>query len=141
MKRMKITTVTMVFALAVLVLAACQKSEFGGDVNSEKLINIHASNAHANEYFITGSLEAEEGDTIKMTADLSKGSIKVEIIGAPADQSADELPEMDGEPILSADLKTNEGASGTVPAGTYMLKATCIEKATGTIQVEVISAQ
>ena len=44
---------------------------------------------------------------------------------------------MDGAAIISADLVRTDGASGTVPAGTYLLRAACLEKATGTIQIDV----
>ena len=61
----------------------------------------------------------------------------MELLGAPAEQSADSLPVINEEPIMKADLKNKDGASGTVPAGDYMVKATCLEKATGTVLIEV----
>jgi len=87
-----------------------------------------------------GSLEVDEGEQIVITSELTKGSIRVEIIGTPAEQSIDEVPDMNGEPIITADLKNTDGTSSTVPAGSYMLKATCLEKATGTVLIEVVPA-
>ena len=78
-----------------------------------------------------------EFEQIAIDANLTKGSIRVELLGAPAEQSADSLPVINEEPIMKADLKNKDGASGTVPAGDYMVKATCLEKATGTVLIEV----
>ena len=75
-----------------------------------------------------------------ITSDLTKGSVRVEILKAPEEQSVHELPELDGEPIITANLTAADGASGTVPAGNYLLKATCLEKATGTVRIEVRQA-
>ena len=61
----------------------------------------------------------------------------VEIVGTPAEQSIDELPDTNAEAVLTAKLHDNEGASGTLPAGSYLLRATCLARATGTVVIEV----
>ena len=129
-----------VFLSAILMLftlAACGRSEFGASDNTGKQMTITAKRAAKDAFFVSGSLEVAEGEQIVITADLAKGSIRVELIAVPGEQSADKLPELDGEAILTADLNSTEGASGTVPAGWYMVKATCLEKATGTVRIEV----
>ena len=72
-----------------------------------------------------------------MTSNLKKGSIRVELVSTPAEQSIDQLPEMNGEATLTAELTGTDGMSGTVPAGSYLLRATCLEKASGTVEIEV----
>ena len=134
---MKNRSIVLIFFLALLTLTGCGKSEFGLSVNTEKQMTITAENADKNAFFMVSSLEVSDGEQIIMTSNLTKGRIRVEIVGTPADQSINELPAMDGEAILTADLTGTEGASGTVPEGSYMLRATCLEKATGTIQIEV----
>ena len=135
---MKSKRTVFILLLALLMLAACGKSEFGLSENTGKKMTISAENAGKDAFFAAGSLEVDAGEKIVLTSDLSKGSIRVEIIKTPDDQSIGELPAMDGEAIISANLAGTEGASGTVPAGAYLLKATCLEKATGTILVEAV---
>ena len=141
MKRRNIFAVITLLVVLVLMLTACGKSEFGLSENTEKLMTITAEKADKDAFFLVGSLEVADGEQIEITSDLSKGTIRVEIIGAPAEQSIDEIPEMDGDATITADLSGTDGTSGTVPAGSYMLKATCLEKATGTIRIEVKPAQ
>lgn len=128
------------FLLAVLMLltlTACGRSEFGPSENTEKQMTITADHADKDAFFMAGSLEVGKGEQIVITSALAKGSIRIEIVEVPREQSADKLPELDGEAILTADLDGTEGASGTVPAGWYMVKATCLERATGTARIEV----
>ena len=123
--------------LAALLLTACGKSEFGMAENTAKRMTIAADNADKKDFFMVGSLEVEDGEQIVVTSNLKKGSIRVELIGTPAEQSIDQLPEMNGEATLTAELTGTDGVSGTVPAGSYLLRATCLEKASGTVEIEV----
>ena len=136
MKRNHILTVILVLAISALALTACGKSEFSGNWEGEKKMTVTAVNASPNDYFMSGTLTVADGEQVAISANLTKGSVRVELIGVPAEQSIDSVPEMDGEPIMKADLKATDGASGTVPAGEYMVKATCLEKATGTVVIE-----
>ena len=136
MKRIRNISVAIVLALLTLVCTACGKTEFGVTENAEKRMTIAAEKADKNAFFISGSLEAEEGDTIAISANLTKGTVRVEILAAP-DQSMEEFPEIDGTPIITANVSSSDQQSGTVPAGRYLVKATCLEKATGTVEIEV----
>ena len=132
----------LVAALAVLTMAltACGKSEFGVTENTEKRMVVTAENAPRDAFFMVGSLEAEEGDRISINANLTKGSVKVEIIASPEEQSIEEVPEFDSEPVIMLNAEKTDFTDYTVPAGSYMLRATCLEKATGTIVIEVTPA-
>ena len=129
-----------IFVLA-LTLTACGKSEFGVTENTRKHMTITAQNADKDAFFMVGSLDVADGEQIEITASLTKGSVKVEIVRSPDSQGISEIPEMDGAAIISANLVRTDGASGTVPAGTYLLRATCLERATGTIQIDVMPAE
>ena len=137
MKRMTSFTMIIALVLSMLVLTACGKSEFGLSENTEKKMTITAENADKDAFFMVGSLEVADGEQIAITSGLTKGSVRVEIVGTPEEQSIDQIPDMNAEATLTADLKGTDSVSGTVEAGTYMLKATCLEKATGTVLVEV----
>ncbi|MBQ8074910.1 MAG: hypothetical protein IJ237_02890 [Oscillospiraceae bacterium] len=136
-KKKTILAVISLLLLLALTLSACGKSEFGVSENTDKRMTVTAKNADKNSFFMVGSLHASEGEEITITSNLAKGSVKIEIIGTPAEQSIEELPKMDGEAIITANATGTDVVSGTVPAGQYMLKATCTERATGTVQIEV----
>ena len=123
--------------ILMLTLTACGKSEFGVSENTGKQMTVTAQNADKDAFFMVGSLDVDNGEQIVITSDLTKGSVRVEIVEAPKNQSIDEFPVMDGEPIITAVLENRTSAAGTVAAGSYLLRATCLEKATGTIQIEV----
>ena len=140
MKRTKTFSITLL-ALLVLMLTGCGKSEFGVTENTGKLIMITADSADKDAFFMTGSLEVADGEQIIISSELTKGSIRVEIVDAPDEQNMNELPEMDSEAIITANVSRTDGASGTVPPGNYLLRATCLEKATGTVRIEVKPAE
>ncbi len=129
-----------VLVFLVLMLSACGKSEFGVTENTGKQITITAQKADKDAFFMVGSLDVAEGEQIVITSGLTKGSVEVEIVAAPDGQRIDELPATDGEAIITANLQVGESASGTVAAGIYLLRATCLERATGTIQIDVTPA-
>jgi len=129
-----------ILALSALLLTACGKAEFGLSENTGKRMTITAEKADRNVFFMAGSLEVDEGEQIVISSDLTKGAVRVELVGTPEEQSIQELPDFNGEAVLTADVRAAEETSGTVPAGTYLLKTTCLERATGTVQIEVLPA-
>ena len=139
-KKRRINTLTIIVALAMfaLMLTACGKSEFGGNPDpGGKQITVKAVNADKGDYFIGGTVAVGEYEKIVISSNLDKGSIRVELFEAPAGESADQLPELSSEPIIEADVSSVEGTSSEVPPGIYLLKATCLEKATGHVYIEV----
>ncbi len=141
MKRITANAGILLLALAMTMLAACGKSEFGVTENSEKRIVITAENAAKDAFFMVGSLNADEGDMIVISSGIARGEIKVEIIPSSGEQSSEELPEMDEGALITAIIGSGDGVSGTVPAGTYYVRATVLEKATGTVTIEVLPAE
>ena len=138
-KKTRAAVIVLILLLA-MALTACGRSSFGLSGNEEKRMTVTAEKAAKNALCMAGSLEVAEGEGILVTSSLTKGRIRVELIGTPEEQSIDVLPETDGEAAFAAELGGEGSASGSVPAGSYMLRATCLEKATGTVQVEVTPA-
>ena len=137
MKRVRAFTLIAILAMMVFTLAACGRSEFVISENTGKQMTVTAKNAKKDDSFMAGSLEVVDGERIVITASMTKGTVKVEVFKAPEGQSIDTLPEMDDEPIIMAVASSKEEASAGVAAGTYLLKATCLEKATGSVQIAV----
>lgn len=141
MKRRNRFALITVLAILMLTLSACGQSYFKVDENTDKSMLISAQKAGKDSYFMSGSLTVEEGEEITASADLSKGRISVEIFLESGEQSMDQMPQLEEEPTLSANLQGTDSMSGTVNPGTYMVKATCLEKATGSIVIEVGPAE
>lgn len=141
MKRRNRFALITVLAILMLTLSACGQSYFKVDENTDKRMLISAQKAGKDSYFMSGSLTVEEGEEITASADLSKGRIRVEIFLESGDQSKDQMPQLEEEPALSANLQGTDSMSGTVNPGTYMVQATCLEKATGSIVIEVGPAE
>ena len=137
MKTRKLLALILATVFSVLLLAACGRSRFALSENSEKRMTIIAKNAEKNSFFVVGSLTVEEGEKVALSAELTKGGVRVELIGMPAGQSIGQLPEID-DARLSVDLTGTDASSGTVPAGSYLLRAICLDKASGSIRIEVL---
>jgi len=137
MKQAGTTKMIPVFFLALLTLTGCGKSGFGLTENTEKQMTITAENAGKDAFVMVGSLEVSDGEQVVISSNLTKGSVRVELVPAPEGQSINELPAMDAEAIITANLVNGESVSGTVPEGSYMLRAACLERATGTVRIEV----
>ena len=141
MKRNRLFAVILALALSALLLAACGKSEFGVIQNDPDRIVISAEKADKDAFFVTGTLEVAENQQIVAAADLEKGSIRVEIYAAPENiETVSELTDL-GDAILTGNLGAGESVSGTVDAGSYLVKAICLEKATGSVEVTVQPAE
>ncbi len=142
MKKKLLFTITALLLLTMICMTACEKSEFGMTENTEKYMQMTAKNADKDAFFMVGSLEVGEGEAIEVDSNIESGSIDVEFILSSGEQSVEELPEMDVEPvfIVKADKSTDKASAGVEP-GSYMVKATCTEKATGTIDINVIKSE
>ena len=141
MKRNRLFAVILALALSALLLAGCGKSEFGVIQNDPDRIVISAENADKDAFFVTGTLEVAEGQQIKAAADLEKGSIRVEIYAAPENvENVSELTDL-GDALLTGNLKADESVAGGMAAGSYLVKAICLEKATGSVEVTVQPGQ
>lgn len=142
MKKTISVLLTAVLVLSMMLVTSCGKSEFGLSENTEKLMTINAENAAKDDFFMTGTLEVADGEKVVVTSNLEKGSVKVELFATPEEQSIDEVPDVEeGEPVFMMNATGTDSQSGTMPAGSLMLKATVLEKATGTVTIEVLPAE
>lgn len=141
MRRLSVTLCILLLAVSAAMFTACEKSEFGVIDNTGKRMVIDAVNASEGASISAGSLEAEEGEQITVTSDMEKGSVSVELFAIPEGQNKDELPEPEGEPVITSVCDGSSTQTGTVSAGSFMLRAACTEKATGTITIEVTPAE
>ena len=140
-RKTNLTIILLALALAAAALAGCGKSEFGVIQNDPDRIVISAENADKDAFFVTGTLEVAENQQIVAAADLEKGSIRVEIYAAPENvENVNELTDL-GDAILTGNLIADESVAGGMAAGSYLVKAICLEKATGSIEVMVQPAQ
>lgn len=140
MKKIRIIPLVALLTLLALTLTACGNSVFMVTENTGKKMVITAEKAAKNSFFAVDALEVAEGEQIVISAALTKGMIGVRIYSNEPEESIEALPEYKDDPIISADLHDKDGCSGTVPAGTYTLHATCLDKATGTIEITVVPA-
>ena len=129
-------------AMSMMAMCACGGSSLGITGNSEKSMTIEAKNAAQGDFVLTGSLEVTEGEQVVIASSLEKGELKIELYATPAEQSAEEMPDVEGsEPVVMSNASGTETVSATVPEGSYMVKVTSVEKATGTVQIDVTPAE
>ena len=139
MKRRSIAIV-LVLALAMLALTACTTSEFSLEGTEEKKMTVSAKNAEKDSVAAVGGLMVGEGEMVVVTAALTEGSIRVEVLEAE-ETDEEEAPDLSGEAIFTANLESTDSSSAEMNAGEYMVRATCLEKATGTVTIEVVQAE
>ena len=139
MKKLSLIVIMCLITMSAVCISSCAKSEFGtADDITEKSLTIQAVKASKGDFFMTGQLQVKAGERIVISPALEKGSVMLEFIGADGmdDPDPDSIP-----PTASADISGSDITELDVPEGGYMVKATVTEKATGEIQVEVLSAE
>ena len=142
MKSRKMIVFVAFLVVAIMVMSACGTSEFSVDCSDEKAAHVNADNAQKDAWVVTGSLSVEEGEQLVLTSNLEKGEVKIELFGVSEEQSIDELPETpEGEPVVMFMAKGTDSMSGGVAAGSYLIKATVTEKATGTVDITASAAK
>ena len=94
---------------------------------------VTAKNADKDLFFAAGSLEVEEGETAVMTSHLEQGEVKVELF-----DSSGEMPDISKEAIMMFIAEGETELKGTLPEGSYMIRATVLKKASGTVTVKAV---
>lgn len=126
-----------VLAVSMLAMTSCGKHEFSGQLDDEKNMTITAVKADDGDYFVTGTLEVDEGEQITIDTNLESGEITLEFLGSEGEGSIDELPDMDGEATYTAFLSGTNSQTVSFGAGSFMLKPTVTKQATGTVTITV----
>ena len=137
MKNKYLVMTALLAAILMTGLCACNKVTLSGEIKDEKHMEIVADNADKGDYMMSGGLEVEDGQQIVTDYDLEKGKIEIALIREAEEQSEDELPDTDAEPEQVVEVSGTGGGSSQVPAGDYMVKVTCTEKAKGTVNLTV----
>lgn len=139
----KIISIIAIAALAVSMFAmtSCSKHEFSGQTDGDKNMTINAVNADKGDYFVTGTLVVDEGEEVAIDTQLEKGEITVEFIAAEGEGSIDKLPELDGDATYTAYLSGTNSQTVSIGAGSFMIKPTVTDKATGTVSITVQPAK
>lgn len=135
-KRRKCFVITLFILLVMLTMTACGGSAFSIDCSDEKAAHVNAENAAKDEWVVTGSLSVEDGEEVVLKSNLEKGEIRIELYATSEEQSIDELPEdPSGEPAVVFAASGTDSMSATMAKGSYMIKATVTDKATGTVDI------
>ena len=140
MRKIVYTVLAAVLALGMIAMTSCGKSEFTFSENTEKMMTVKAVNASKDSMAEVGTLEVGENEQISISSNLDEGTVLIEILGAPESESAEDAPELDSDPVLTGNMTGTDVISGTMAPGGYMVRATVIEKATGTVDIEVLPA-
>ena len=128
-KRFVSIIVVAMLAVSMLAMTSCGKSEFSGSVDDDKNMTINAVKAADGDYFVTGSLVVDEGEEVAINSNLESGAITVE------------FPDINGEATYTAFLEGTNSQAVSFGTGTFMIKPTVTEKATGTITITVRPAE
>ena len=137
MKRVFTAITVAVLVLSMLIMVSCG-SEFSGEVNNEKSMSIKANKAAPGNYFVTGSLVVEEDEEIETASDLESGSIELQFISTEGMDNIDEVPDLESAgPVCATIVSGSDTEHFSFGAGTYMVKAIVIGKATGSIEVTI----
>ena len=140
MKKLMSVVAVIVLAASMLTLVSCGKSELTGEVIDEKSMTVTASKADTGDYFVTGSLEFEEGEQLSIEPNLESGEMTIEFINGEGMDDPDELPDVSGDAQYTAFISGTNAQTVSMPAGTYMIKVTVTDKATGTVAINVVAA-
>lgn len=140
MKKLLSIMAVMVLTASMLTMVSCGKSELSGEVIDDKSMTVTASKADTGDYFVTGSLEIEEGEQLSIEPNLESGEMTIEFISAEGMDNPDELPELDGEAQYTAFISGTNAQKVSMPSGSYMIKVTVTDKATGSVAINVVGA-
>lgn len=137
MKRKMYLAIAVILAIGMFAMTSCSGS-FGVSDNNETSMTIVAEKAAKDLFFVSGTLEVDEGDQIVITPSLEKGSVDIELIAVPEEQSIDELPDTNGPADFETVVSGTDVVTAGVGKGSYMVRATVKERASGTIDLEVV---
>ena len=140
MKKLFSIFAVIVLAASMLAMVSCGKSELTGETIDDKSMTITASRADTRDFFATGSLVFEEGEQLSIEPNLESGEMTIEFISAEGMDNPDELPELDGEAQYTAFISGTNAQKVSMPSGSYMIKVTVTDKATGSVAINVVGA-
>ena len=140
MKKVLSVFAVIVLAASMFAMVSCGKSELRGEVIDDKSMTVTASRADTGDYFVTGSLVFEEGEQLSIEPNLESGEMTIEFINGEGMDDPEEIPDVSGDAQYTAFISGTNAQTVSMPAGTYMIKVTVTDKATGTVAINVVGA-
>ena len=143
MKIEKETKKVFAFALiALLVLVAVifaeyLMPEFRISKSTDKMVAVTARNAKEGAVLTAGNFTLTQSELLLNASGLDKGTIKMELY-----ELDEELKVKEDKPTITVWFHSGEKRGGESslrgPAGTYQVKITCTEQATGTVWLKTV---
>lgn len=137
MKKKTLLLSVLVLALAMIAMVSCSSSSLAVVSNDDKSVTITAENAGPDDEALSGTLVIGEDEQVTIDSNLEKGGLQIEFIKNEGEQSDEDTPDMDAEPTYTANVSEVESQAVQFGAGTFMVKVTPAEKATGTVEILV----
>ena len=141
MKKVLSIMISSVLLLSAALLGGCSTSEFGGETPDTKTVIINAKNASVDDSFQLGGLEVAQGEEFAISSSLDKGAIKISLVPFDGATNIDELPDLDGEPVITTELSGTSSQFFAADPGAYLIKVEVTEKANGTAELKVQAAE
>ncbi len=137
MKKIVVLISLSILTLAMLLMVSCGGGvTLSGDVQDESHIVFTADKAAEGDFVMTGTLEVGEDQQILIDSALDPGAAQLEFVNNEGMDNMDEIPE-GAEASYTTDVSGVESQAISFGAGSYMVRVTVTEKATGTIDVQV----
>lgn len=140
MKKITLIVLTMILAMG-MILTACGKEEFRLGGTTDGKVTITAEKASKDSFATTGSVVVGDSGTAVIEFDFPEGEVQIQMMRQADEQSADmDMDEVKGMgDTENADVDQVIKGSGTrefeVQPGDYLVKATVVEKLTGTATI------
>ena len=138
MRKRSLLAVIMIMAVAMLVMVSCGKSSFGVVTNDDKTMTITAENSENDASAVSGTLVVGEDEQITIDSNLESGGMKLEFISNEGFDDPEEVPDIDeAQAAYTANVNGVESQAVMFGAGSYVVRATVTEKATGTVDIVI----
>ena len=137
MKKKTLILSILVLAMAMIAMVSCSSSSMVVNTIDEKNMEITAENAAKDDFALSGSLVIGADEQLVIDSNLEEGGLKIELIKAEEEQSEEELPDVDAEATYTANVSGVESQAVSFGEGTFSVRVTATDKATGTVTVVV----
>ena len=136
MKKKTLILSILVLAIAMITMVSCSSSSMVVESKDDKTVVITAENAGEDDEALTGAIAVGKDEQVTIDSNLEKGGLQLEFIEAAEAQSVEDLPD-DVEAKYTANVSGVESQAVSFGEGSYMIRVTADEKATGTVNVVV----
>ena len=139
-KNGKRRAVIALLVLAAVIYAEYLKPKFYISKQTEKMVAITAKNAKEGAVLTAGTLTITDSEMLLHSSGLDRGTIRVDLYKMNEEGKVQTV-----KPIVTAWFYSGERRGGEYalsgPTGTYQVQITCMEQATGTVWLKVLSGE